>query len=128
MTTDLDKVKPADQKARDNADKANGLPPLSNEPQGEAQKAAELASKADEARDAEAEGKVLEPRVLTRKAFIGGRLYEAGEDAPTDADGNYTVVPKSTPAGALTEDQLKQLLAQVQASNKGTAVKKGDSE
>ena len=125
--TDLNKVAPADQKARDNADKAADLAEK-NAPQGDAQEAAELASKAEAARDAEAEGKTLKPRILTRKAFIGGRLYEAGEEAPTDADGNYTVVPKSTPAGALTEDQLKQLLAQVQASNKGTAAKKGDDE
>lgn len=125
--TDLNKVAPADQKARDAADKA-AVDALKNEPQGDAQKAAELDAKADAARAAEAEGEVLKPRILTRKAFIGGRLYEAGEEAPTDADGNYTVVPKSTPAGSLNEDQLKQLLAQVQASNKGRAAKKGDDE
>lgn len=127
MTTDLNKVNPADQKARDAADKAADFA-LKNEPQGDAQEAAELASKAEAARDAGAEGKVLKPRILTRKAFIGGRLYEEGEEAPTDTDGNYTVVPKSTPAGSLNEDQLKQLLAQVQASKKGKGAKKGDDE
>lgn len=123
--TDLNKVAPADQRARDNADKAEAQA-LKNEPQGDAQKAAELASKADAAREAEAEGEVLKPRILTRKAFIGGRLYEEGEEAPTDVDGNYTVVPKSTPAGNLNEDQLKQLLAQIQAGKKGQAAKGND--
>lgn len=123
--TDLNKPAPADQKARDAADKA-AENALKNEPQGDAQKAAELASKADAAREAEAEGEVLKPRILTRKAFIGGRLYEEGEEAPTDVDGNYTVVPKSTPAGNLNEDQLKQLLAQVQAGKKGQAAKGND--
>jgi len=118
MNTDLNKVNPADQKARDNADKANDLPPLSNEPQGDAQKAAELASKADAARDAKAEGKTLKPDILTRKAFIGGRLYEPGEEAPTDADGNYLAVPKAKHAGDLNIDELKQLLAQAQAQAK----------
>lgn len=125
--TDLNKVNPADQKARDAANRAEAEA-LKNEPQGDAQKAAELDAKADAARDAEAAGEEVKPRILTRKAFIGGRLYEAGEEAPTDADGNYTVVPKSTPAGSLNEDQLKQLLAQVQAGNKGRAAKKGDDE
>lgn len=127
MTTDLNKVLPADQKARDAADKAADLA-AKNEPQGDAQEAAELASKAEAARDAEAEGKVLKPAILTRKAFIGGRLYEAGEETPIDVDGNYTVVPKSTPAGSLNEDQLKQLLAQVQAAKKGQGASKGGDE
>lgn len=126
MADNLNKPDPGAQKLRDAADKSV-IESLKNEPQGDAQKEAELESRAEAARDAEAEGKPLKPEILTRKAFIGGRLYEAGETAPVDAQGNSTVVPKSTPAGSLTEDQLKQLLAEVKARNKSQAAK-GDAE
>lgn len=118
-------------------------------PQSEAEKQAELDARAAEARLAEANtGKPAETttakqpeaapneaekpvkavqvergepkgRVLTKKAFINGRLYEAGETVDYDEDGNFLAVPKSTPAGDLTEDQLRQLLAQAQAKSKG---------
>lgn len=126
MADNLNKPDPGAQKLRDAADKSV-VEALKNEPQGDAQKEAELESRAEAARDAEADGKTLKPRILTRKAFIGSRLYEAGEVAPTDVEGNFTVVPKSTPAGSLTEDQLKQLLAEAKAKNKSQAAK-GDSE
>ena len=126
MADNLNKPDPGAQKLRDAADKSV-VDALKNEPQGDAQKEAELESRAEVAREAEAEGKPLKPRILTRKAFIGSRLYGAGEEAPTDTEGNFTVVPKSTPAGSLTEDQLKQLLAEAKARNKSQAAK-GDSE
>lgn len=124
---DITKVKPADQKARDAADKA-AEEALKNEPQGDAQKAAELAARADAAEAAEAEGKSLKPKILTKKAFLNGRLYEAGEEAPVDADGNFLAVSKSTPAGALTETQLKQLLAEMQAGKKGKGASGKDDD
>lgn len=109
----------ADLKAREEADKAAEA--AKKEPQGEAQKAAELEAKADEAKAAHAKGKKVKgegprSRVLEKKAFINGRLYEAGETVDEDADGNFVAVPKSTPAGNLTVEQLKQLLAQKEAS------------
>lgn len=120
------KTGPMDVKAREAADAAAEA--AKNEPQGEAQKAAELNAKAEAARDAEAEGETLKgeapkSRVLTKKAFINGRLYEAGEEVTEDEDGNYLAVAKSTPAGSLTVDQLKQLLAQAQAGGKGKSAK-----
>lgn len=60
-------------------------------------------------------------RVLEKKAFINGRLYEAGETVDEDADGNFLAVPKSKPAGDLNVDELKQLLAKAEAAKRAAA-------
>lgn len=114
----------ADLKAREEADRA--VEAAKNEPQGDAQKAAELEAKAEEARAAHAKGKKVKgegatKRVLEKKAFINGRLYEAGETVDEDADGNFLAVPKSKPAGDLSVDELKQLLAKAEAAKRAAA-------
>lgn len=76
----------------------------------------ETEKKTDAKADAKAKDGETKSRVLDKKAFINGRLYEAGETVDEDADGNFVAVPKSTPAGNLTVEQLKQLLAQKEAS------------
>lgn len=124
-TEDL-KAKPADLKAREAADKAEEQ--AKHDPVGDAQKAAELESKASEALKAEAKGKTLKgegpkSRVLPRRAFINGRLYEAGETVYEDETGTPRAVAKSTPAGDLSVDQLKQLLAEAQVREKTKAAK-----
>ena len=63
--------------------------------------------------------------ILERKAFIGGRIYEAGEEAPEEEeDGNRRSIAKSTPLGNLSVDQLKQALAEAQAREKTEKAKR----
>lgn len=65
-----------------------------------------------------AKGEGTTKRVLEKKAFINGRLYEPGETVDEDADGNFLAVPKSKPAGDLSVDELKQLLAKAEAAKR----------
>lgn len=92
----------------------------------EAEKAAAAeAAKADKpakgAKAKKADDDAPRTRVLTKKAFINGRLYEAGETVDEDADGNFLAVPKSKPAGDLSVDELKQLLAKAEAAGRSAA-------
>lgn len=52
--------------------------------------------------------------VLTRKAFIGGRLYEAGETV-TALPGIGAAVAKSTPVGNMTIEELEAHLRSMKA-------------
>lgn len=90
--------------------------------------AAEKAAAAEKTKAAEKPAKAKKgdddaprTRVLTKKSFINGRLYEAGETVDEDADGNFLAVPKSKLAGDLNEEELKQLLAKVQAAGRSAA-------
>lgn len=77
-------------------------------------------AKGGKAKKADADGASRE-RVLAKKAFINGRLYEAGETVNEDENGNFLAVPKSKPAGDLTVDDLKQLLAKAEAAGRSAA-------
>ena len=89
----------------------------------EADRAAAEAAKAEKPKGKakKADDDAPRTRVLTKKSFINGRLYEEGETVSEDADGNFLAVPKSKPAGDLSVDELKQLLAKAEAAGRSAA-------